>query len=198
MIISAPLAHFLGFRDFCSNVHLNYEFLTATGHIILELTRIDSFTRSIEPLTQFDSYVTTWATTTNSLGTRTLASLTKFILEQYGDMPTESTPRGGNAFYVEKYKGKKGKGKDQDKGKGRGSKRTRDADNNGTPLSSFASSSFVRPTGQTRSSNIEQHPCPHSRTQPRKALLLLLVPTQPRKALLLLLVAWMEFLSPRK
>jgi hypothetical protein len=100
-IISAPLTHFLDFCDFCSNVHLNYEFLTSAGHAIPELTRIDSFMRSIEPFTQFDSYVTTW-TTANALGTRTLASLTKFLLNQYGDMPTESTPRGGNAFYVGK------------------------------------------------------------------------------------------------
>jgi hypothetical protein len=144
-LISAPLAHFLDFCNFCSNIHLNYELLIATGHAILELTRIDSFTRSIEPFTQFDSYLTTW-TTSNALGSRTLGSLTKFLLEQYGDMPTEHAPRGGDAFYVGKYgKGKnmgkgKGKGKDQDKGK-RGSKRTRDADNNSTSLPSFASSS---------------------------------------------------------
>jgi hypothetical protein len=90
--ISAPLTNFLDFRDFCSNVHLNYEFLTSAGHTIPELTRIDSFMRSIEPFTQFDSYVTTW-TTANALGTRTLASLTKLLLDQYGDMPTESAPR---------------------------------------------------------------------------------------------------------
>jgi hypothetical protein len=157
-IISAPLNHFLDFRDFCSNVHLNYEFLTSAGHAIPELTRIDSFMRSIEPFTQFDSYVTTW-TTANALGTRTLASLTKFLLDQYGDMPTASTPRGGNAFYVGKYKGKKGKGKgkDQDKGKGRGSKRTRDTDNNGTSLSSFSSSSFEPPNKQAR---LTSNTCP--------------------------------------
>jgi hypothetical protein len=112
-LISAPLVHFLDFRDFCSNIHLNYEFLTAAGHAIPELTRIDSFTRSIEPFTQFDPYLTTW-TTSNALGSRTLGSLTKFLLDQYGDMPTENAPRGGNAFYV----GKKGKGKDKGKGVG--------------------------------------------------------------------------------
>jgi hypothetical protein len=65
-------------------------------------------------------------------------------------MPTENAPRGGSAFYVGKYKGKKGKGKgkDQDKGKGRGSKRNRDADDNGTSLSSFASSSSDPPAKQ--------------------------------------------------
>jgi hypothetical protein len=115
-IISASLAHFLDFRDFCSNIHLNYKFLTAAGHSIPELTRIDSFTRSIEPFTQFDSYLTTW-TTSNALDTRTLGSLTKFLLEQFGDMPTEHAPRGGNAFNVGKYS--KGKGKDKGKGKAR-------------------------------------------------------------------------------
>jgi hypothetical protein len=151
-IISAPLTHFLDFRDFCSNVHLNYEFLTSAGHTIPELTRINSFMRSIENFTQFDPYVTTW-TTANALGTRTLASLTKFLLDQFGDMPTESAPRGGNAFYVGKHKGKKGKGgktKDQDKGKGRGSKRTRDSDTSGTSLFSFASSSSETPNKQPR------------------------------------------------
>jgi hypothetical protein len=157
-IISAPLVHFLDFRDFCSNVHLNYEFLTAAGHAIPELTRIDSFVRSIESFTQFDSYLTTW-TTSNALGSRTLASLTKFLLEQYGDMPTENVPRGGNAFYVGKFKGKKGKGKgkDQDKGKGRGFKRTRDNDNNATSLSTFASSSSAPPPKQAR---ITSQTCP--------------------------------------
>jgi hypothetical protein len=108
-LISAPLVYFLHFRDFCSNIHLKYEFLTAAGHAIPEHTRIDSFTRSIKSFTQFDSYLTTW-TTSNALGSRTLGSLTKFLLDQYGDMPTENAPRGGNAFYVGKYG--KGKGKE--------------------------------------------------------------------------------------
>jgi hypothetical protein len=158
-LISAPLVHFLDFRDFCSNIHLNYEFLTAAGHAIPELTRIDSFTRSIEPFTQFDSYLTTW-TTSNALGSRTLASLTKFLLDQYGDMPTENAPRGGNAFYVGKHgkgKGKdkgKGKGKDSDKGK-RGTKRSRDTD---TSLSSFASSSSSAPPA--KHARITSNTCP--------------------------------------
>ena len=73
-------------------------------------------------------------------------------------MPTESAPRGGNASYVGKYKGKKGKGKskDQDKGKGRGSKRTRDTDNS-TSLSSFASSSSDPPNKQAR---LTSNTCP--------------------------------------
>ena len=138
-LISAPLGHFLDFRDFCSTLHLNYEFLTAAGHTIPELTRIDSFVASIQAYTQFDPYLTTW-TTANALGHRTLTSLTTFLLAQYGDMPTEA-PRGGNAFYVTKGKGGKGKGKGskgKDKDNTRGTKRAIDPS---TSLSSFGSSS---------------------------------------------------------
>jgi hypothetical protein len=138
-LISAPLGHFLDFRDFCSTLHLNYEFLTAAGHTIPELTRIDSFVASIQAYTQFDPYLTTW-TTANALGHRTLTSLTTFLLAQYGDMPTEA-PRGGNAFYVTKGKGGKGKGKGskgKDKDNTRGTKRAMDPS---TSLSSFGSSS---------------------------------------------------------
>jgi hypothetical protein len=81
-IISVPLGNFLDFRDFCSNIHLNYEFLSSAGHNIPELTRIDSFIHSIQPFTQFDPYLTTW-TTANALSTRTLTSLTDFLLTSH-------------------------------------------------------------------------------------------------------------------
>jgi hypothetical protein len=86
-------------------------------------------------------YLTTW-TTANALGHRTLTSLITFLLAQYGDMPTENAPRGGNAFYVTKGKGGKGKGKGKggkgkDKDNNRGTKRASDP----TSLSSFGSSS---------------------------------------------------------
>jgi hypothetical protein len=35
-LISAPHGHFIDIRDFCSTLHLNYEFLTAAGHTIPE------------------------------------------------------------------------------------------------------------------------------------------------------------------
>ncbi len=143
-IISAPLGNFLDFRDFCSNIHLNYESLSSAGHNIPELTRIDSFIHSIQPFTQFDPYLTTW-TTANALGTRTLISLTDFLLNHYGDMPNENAPRGGNAFFIGKGKGKgKYKGKDT-KGRGRRTKRGRDSDSDTTSLSSFNSSSSAAP-----------------------------------------------------
>jgi hypothetical protein len=71
------------------------------------------------------------------------------LLDQYGDMPGETTPCGDNAFYVKgKCKGKgKGKGKhDKSKGRGQGQKRTHDGNAVSTSsdpslsLSSFAHS----------------------------------------------------------
>jgi hypothetical protein len=127
----------------------NYEFLTSCGHNIPELTRIENFLASIQAWPQFDSYITTWRTDT-ALNQRTFASLQQYFLDQYGDMPGETAPRGGNAFHVKgkgKIKGKgKGKGK-TDKGKGRGGqgqKRTHDGNPVSTSsepsLSSFANS----------------------------------------------------------
>lgn len=146
--ISAPLVLFANFRDFCSSMTQNYEFLTSCGHNIPELTRIDNFISSIQAWPQFDTYITTWRTNT-ALNLRTLASLQLYLLKQYGDMPGETAPRGGNAFHAKgKAKGKgkgksKGKG-DKGKGRGHGQKRTHDgnsvADSSDPTLSSFAHS----------------------------------------------------------
>jgi hypothetical protein len=166
-LISAPLAHFLDFRDFCSNIHLNYEFLAATGHAIPELTRIDSFTRSIEAFTQFDSCLKTW-TTSNALGSRTLGSLTKFLLEQYGDMPTGTLLAAATRFMSANM--------------AKANARTRTKANAG-PSAPETLTTTERLCHHLlcllRTPNVQHrtHPGPHSRTQPRKTLLLLLVPT---------------------
>jgi hypothetical protein len=143
--IMAPLVLSTNFRDFCSSMTQNYEFLTSCGHNIPELTRIDNFLASIQAWPQFDPYITTWRTDTHGLTQRTLASLQQYLLDQYGDMPGETAPRGGNTFHV-KGKGKlkgKGKGKGKiDKGKGRGGqgqKRTHD----GHAVSTSSEPSFV-------------------------------------------------------
>ncbi len=125
--ILAPLVHFPNFRDFCSSITRNYEFLSTAGHNISELTRIDNFLASVQAWSQFDTYISTWRANT-PLGQRTLASLQQHLLDQYGDMPPESSTRGGNAFSTKgKGRGKgKGKGKtDKGKGRGLGQKRTR-------------------------------------------------------------------------
>jgi hypothetical protein len=55
--IMVPLVLFANFRDFCSSMTQNYEFLTACGHNIPELTRIDNFLASIQAWPKFDPYV---------------------------------------------------------------------------------------------------------------------------------------------
>jgi hypothetical protein len=150
-IIAAPLVHFAGFREFCSTVTRNYEFLSAAKHIVPELTRIDIFTTSIQPWPQFDPYITAWQQST-TLANRTLVSLVDYLLANYGDMLKDHQSRGGNAFWVSKGKGKKGKGSGQGKGKyfhdfkgadsskgkgrGYGTKRTRDTRDNNSTVSS--------------------------------------------------------------
>jgi hypothetical protein len=174
-LISVALGHFLDFCDFCSNIHLNYNFFTSAGHTIPELTRIDSFIQSIQPHTQFDAYQTTW-TTANVLCARTLASLTNFLLDQYDNMPTENAPRGGKG----KYGKGKGKDKGKSKGKGRGAELSHDSDS--TSLSSFGSSSSNPPAKHARIT---------SQTTP-----ILTTDHNPRQTLSLLLVPRMELLSP--
>jgi hypothetical protein len=182
-LISAPLGHFLDFRDFCSNIHLNYEFLTSAGHAIPELTRIDSFIHSIQPYTQFDAYVTTW-TTANALCSRTLSSLTNFLLDQYGDIPTENAPHGHNAFFVEKGKGKYGKGKGKNKGKPKGKRRGSKRSHGSVYLSFFVWFVFIEPPCQTCSHHVSNYTYFDARSQSRQTLSLLLVPR-------------MKILSPR-
>jgi hypothetical protein len=87
-IIAAPLVHFANFREFCSTVTRNYEFLSDAKHIVPELTRIDIFTTSIQPWPQFDPYITVWQQST-PLGNRTLISLVDYLLANYGDMPKD-------------------------------------------------------------------------------------------------------------
>jgi hypothetical protein len=151
-IIAAPLVHFTDFREFCTTVTRNYEFLSDAKHIVPELPRIDIFTTSIQPWPQFDPYITSWQQST-TLANRTLISLIDYLLANYGDMPKDYQSRGGNAFWVSKGKGKKGKGSERGKGKyfydskgtdsgkgkgrGYGTKRTHDVrDNNNSTVSS--------------------------------------------------------------
>jgi hypothetical protein len=102
-LISAPLGHFLDLRDFCSNIHLSYEFLSSAGHNIPKLTRIDSFIHSIQPFTQFNPYLITW-TTANSLGTRTLTSLTEFLTSRLNASNPSSTTPPGSSYVEPAYK----------------------------------------------------------------------------------------------
>jgi hypothetical protein len=64
----------------------------------------------------------------NNILTRDLNSFVDYLVSQYGNLPTDTKPRGGHAYNIQKrkwgkgkYKGK-GKGK-HGKGKGRGNGR---------------------------------------------------------------------------
>ena len=136
--IAAPLSQFNQFRDFCSNIIRNYEFLRTAGHNVPEITRIDVFVAALSTWPQFETHISFWKTTT-ALDRRTLQSLVTHLLSQYGDMPPESQPRGGNAFQL--HKGHKGKGKGKNKGKkgkGRGQGTKRPYEDDSVSLSSFS------------------------------------------------------------
>jgi hypothetical protein len=136
--IAAPLSQFNQFRDFCSNTIRNYEFLQTAGHNVPELTRIDVFVASLSTWPQFESHISFWKTTT-AFDQRTLQSLVTHLLSQYGDMPPESQPRGGNAFQFQRGHKGKGKGKHKGKkGKGRGQGTKRSYDEDSISLSSFS------------------------------------------------------------
>jgi hypothetical protein len=127
--IAAPLSQFNQFRDICSNTIRNYEFLQTAGHNVPELTRIDVFVASLS----------LWPQLTIAFDQRTLQSLVTHLLSQYGDMPPESQPRGGNAFQFQKGNKGKDKGKNKSKkGKGRGQGTKRSYDEDSTSLSSFS------------------------------------------------------------
>jgi hypothetical protein len=58
----------------------------------------------------------------NNILTRNFTAFTDFLISQYGNLPIDTKPRGGNA-YIAQRKGKKGKGKHKgDKGKGKHAK----------------------------------------------------------------------------
>jgi hypothetical protein len=93
--------------------------MQTAGHNVPELTRIDVFVAALSRWPKFESHISFWKTTT-AFDQRTLQSLIAHLLSQYGDMPPEAQPRGGNAFQFHKGKDK-GKGKTKGKkGKGRG------------------------------------------------------------------------------
>ena len=88
--------------------------------MIPSLTQLRYLESSLRPFTQFTSAIATWKEKNNDISTRTFDSLQAYLLEQIGNIPSESHPRGGNAF-IFRGKGKGPKGK---KGKGRGGGRS--------------------------------------------------------------------------
>jgi hypothetical protein len=58
----------------------------------------------------------------NNILTRNFTAFTDYLISQYGNLPVDTKPRGGNAYNIQR-KGNKGKGKSKgDKGKGKPAK----------------------------------------------------------------------------
>jgi hypothetical protein len=79
------------------------------------------FKLSRNPSNITDSLIEAWDLSNNNVLTRDFSSFTDYLISQYGNLPTDAKPRGGNAFNPNKGKKGKGKGKGH-KGKGKGHK----------------------------------------------------------------------------
>jgi hypothetical protein len=134
--LKRPLAHFEDFLDHVTDHLNNHESLRSFNQPASNITKIQTFKESIRRWPQFDTLIATWEINNSNVVTRQFSDFTDYLCNQYGNLPTDVKPRGGNAYNVRqagrgrgrpKGKGKgKGKGKDDrgkgkpDKGKGRG------------------------------------------------------------------------------
>jgi hypothetical protein len=120
--LKRPLMNFEDFMDHVTD-HLNhYESLRSFNQQVANITKIQTFKESIKRWPQFDAIITTWEMDNNNILTRNFTAFTDFLISQYGNLPIDTKPRGGNAYLAQR-KGKKGKGKHKgDKGKGKQAK----------------------------------------------------------------------------
>ena len=120
--LKRPLMNFEDFMDHVTD-HINhYESLRSFNQQVANITKIQRFKESIKRWPQFDSIIATWEMDNNNILTRNFTAFTDFLISQYGNLPVDTKPRGGNAYNVQR-KGKKGKGKSKgDKGKGKPAK----------------------------------------------------------------------------
>ena len=117
--LKRPLINFEDFMDHVTD-HINhYESLRSFNQQVANITKIQTFKESIKRWPQFDAIIATWEMDNNNILTRNFAHFTDFLISQYGNLPIDTKPRGGNAYLAQR-KGKKGKGKQKgDKGKGK-------------------------------------------------------------------------------
>ena len=120
--LKRPLMNFEDFMDHVTD-HINhYESLRSFNQQVANITKIQTFKESIKRWPQFDAIIATWEMDNNNILTRNFTHFTDFLISQYGNLPIDTKPRGGNAYLAQR-KGKKGKGKHKgDKGKGKQSK----------------------------------------------------------------------------
>ena len=127
--LKRPLNNFEDFLDHVTD-HINhYESLRSFNQQVSNITKIQTFKESIKRWPQFDSLIDAWELSNNNVLTRDFSSFTDYLISQYGNLPTDAKPRGGNAFNANKGKKGKGKGKGhkgkdkQNKGRSRGAGR---------------------------------------------------------------------------
>ena len=117
--LKRPLMNFEDFMDHVTD-HINYyESLRSFNQQVANITKIQTFKESIKRWPQFDAIIATWEMDNNNILTRNFTHFTDFLISQYGNLPIDTKPHGGNAYLAQR-KGKKGKGKHKgDKGKGK-------------------------------------------------------------------------------
>jgi hypothetical protein len=118
--LKRPLANFEDFLDHVTDHINNYESLRSFNQQVANITKIQTFKESIKRWPQFDALIATWEMDNNNVLTRAFSNFTDYLVNQYGNLPTDVKPRGGNAYNVRQAG--KGKGKARSKGKGKNGK----------------------------------------------------------------------------
>jgi hypothetical protein len=115
--LKRPLANFEDFLDHVTDHIDNYESLRSFNQQqVANITKIQTFKESIKRWPQFDALIATWEMDNNNVLTRAFSNFTDYLVNQYGNLPTDVKPRGGNAYNVRQA----GKGKGEGKGRGKG------------------------------------------------------------------------------
>ncbi len=117
--LKRPLTNFEDFLDHVTDHINNYESLRSFNQQVANITKMQTFKDTLQRWPQFDPIISTWEMDNNNTLTRNFTSFTDYLVSQYGNLPTDVKPRGGNAYNILR-KGKKGKRKgngDKDKGK---------------------------------------------------------------------------------
>jgi hypothetical protein len=112
-----PLAHFEDFIDHVTDHSNHYEALRSFNQQVTNITKTQTFKESIKRWPQFDSVIATWEMDNNNILTRDFSSFVDYLISQYGNLPTDTKPGGGNAYNIQKCKRGKGKDKGKEKGK---------------------------------------------------------------------------------
>ena len=127
--LKRPLLNFEDFHDHVTDHVNNYESLRSFNQPASNITKIQTFKDSIRRWSQFDTLIATWEINNSNVVTRQFSDFTDYLCDQYGNLPTDVKPRGGNAYNVRQA----GKGRGRSKGKGKGRGKGKDDKGKGKP-----------------------------------------------------------------